>query len=902
MANFLPANSSPFGQMGLYTPDWSFLTTVMGAKQAEYDKGFNAVKSAYDQINSLDLTNPENVAYKDSIMQKLDGAFKSIANLDLSKGENINKALATMNPITKDKMLMYDYSVTQKMKSEMSKMESYKNSTDPQIRKQYDRHAELYLNYGFQELTEASRKDGSILQVQPRSFVPFGDPVAKLDKAMKDAGIKIKTTDLEGGYIIETINGEMSIPYFESWAKMQMGNEFAEQFNVMGSVQVESAVRSIMQEQGVDKRTATQYVAESLAPMLVEKETQKALAFDREYQSVSHIINSLDPNAQITAKDEAYILQLLEKQNGLKIAKENAVSESFKLLEGSIDYVQGNLAQFFTNGLQDDIVSNWASNTAMMTSEQSIKADDVVLTKMRIASTEKIHAQDLAYKYAALAQDDKWKTIDYTSKVNPTASQGSKVNSNGIVETIVGSYTSQGEIKTKAENMKESYDYANQQLFQSLTASDGLLSLIGFSSDPMENTQLQEKYTGALNELFELASTTGRGSTKTLSPSTVATLTELVNKVGLEGVDPAKVTAIVRPETARNLFDYLTTGIYENARDISLATAGVQGDDPAKVALLNDVLSNMSQLVDIKDEIYKTWSDVSDMIAADESGIYAGAKFIRYDSQGKPLFDPSSMSAASQSTIDSFIPERFNQGVPIGESIAYSGINDNILQFIIVSTEDIALDKKNIEIEGDLDLEELQLMSATELGKAFSNTMRLDYDPNEESAKITFTGTIGTGEKAKNVKITYDADYSTLQSNPAFTQILGDGLSRNSQKPIGSSGPFTSLLTNPNAYVPYKSNVSDLNFTIKGGQNRQGNYGYSLKAYYKNPETGVEEQYSKFILAPIGNETGIVSLNEAIFNIENMYMTNKNLLRQQQLSETPTKSIYEVIQGYNATR
>ena len=208
MANFLPMNSSPFGQMNLYTPDWSFLTTVMGTKQAEYDKGFNAVKSAYDQINSLDLTNPDNVAYKESVMQKLNGTFKSIANLDLSKGENISKALATMNPITKDKMLMYDHALTQKYGTEHAKMESYRNSTDPEIRKQYNRYAELHLDFGREELATASRKDGSILQVQPRNFVPFGDPVAKLDKAMKDAGIKITTTDLAGGYIIETTNGE----------------------------------------------------------------------------------------------------------------------------------------------------------------------------------------------------------------------------------------------------------------------------------------------------------------------------------------------------------------------------------------------------------------------------------------------------------------------------------------------------------------------------------------------------------------------------------------------------------------------------------------------------------------------------------------------------------------------
>ena len=103
MANFLPQNKSPFAPIQSYTPDWRFLSTVMGVKQAEYDKGFNIVKSQIDALKYSDLSNPENEKHRDYLFKQLNTSLNSLSNLDLSKGENISRALKMLNLLVKIK-------------------------------------------------------------------------------------------------------------------------------------------------------------------------------------------------------------------------------------------------------------------------------------------------------------------------------------------------------------------------------------------------------------------------------------------------------------------------------------------------------------------------------------------------------------------------------------------------------------------------------------------------------------------------------------------------------------------------------------------------------------------------------------------------------------------------------
>jgi hypothetical protein len=65
---------------------------VYGTRQAEYDKGFDAVKSLYtSQLNSA-MTNEGNEAHRQEIFKKPEFPW-SVAGVDLSQAANINKVV-----------------------------------------------------------------------------------------------------------------------------------------------------------------------------------------------------------------------------------------------------------------------------------------------------------------------------------------------------------------------------------------------------------------------------------------------------------------------------------------------------------------------------------------------------------------------------------------------------------------------------------------------------------------------------------------------------------------------------------------------------------------------------------------------------------------------------------------
>ena len=67
----------------------------------------------------------------------------------------------------------------------------------------------------------------------------------------------------------------MSIPAFIDFAHTHLGPEFQEQFDVIGRVQAESAIRSVMSNMGVSRRDAETIVAKKMIGAVQKSETYK---------------------------------------------------------------------------------------------------------------------------------------------------------------------------------------------------------------------------------------------------------------------------------------------------------------------------------------------------------------------------------------------------------------------------------------------------------------------------------------------------------------------------------------------------------------------------------------------------------------------------------------------------
>ncbi len=516
MANFLPQNSSPFGQMNLYTPDWSFLTTVMGTRQKEYDTGFNQVKSAYDSLKNAPLTNGDNAEYREAAFKKLESNIKSISNLDLSQGENITKALNVMSPIVEDDELAYDMWFTKKENAQMQRLNSYKNSTDPEIRKQFNKHAEMRIQYANLDMQEAKRGDGSIMEVRPKDFVAFQDYVGDLDKKMKAAGIKMKVSDIDpSGYIIETTNGPMSIPYFNAWAKMQMGDTYNEQFAVMGEVQVESAVRAEMQRTGVSKAQAKTVIAQKMQPLLIEKERDRVLAYDKDYQSVLSLLKVYETSngGEIPVNKAEHYKELRLQKESIKEQTEYSLSEAAKLNDDP-DYVLANLNSFFASSAKDQEIGEWATATAMVTTEQEYSADEVALHKWDNALKRQFHNEKMAWDQKKFLLDLQYKydTADGTGSGSSGGSgSGSSNTQGGFNFTSMGNYIPPEGEAFSADYFMEAYTASETALFNSTFEQGGLLDYVtcdvSEDGEPGFDNIKQNEVRNAIKELQAYANT-----------------------------------------------------------------------------------------------------------------------------------------------------------------------------------------------------------------------------------------------------------------------------------------------------------------------------------------------------------------------------------------------------------
>ncbi len=874
MANFLPMNSSPFGQMNLYTPDWSFLTTVMGTRQAEYDRGFNIAKSHYDSLRYAALTNPENMEQREYAFKQLENNIKSIANLDLSKGENINKALDVMNPISEDKAIVYDMAYTKAMASERSRMEAIKNSTDPEVRKTYNRYSEMEMGYADLNMQEAHRNDGSIFEIKPVKHVMYRDYIGDLDKKMKDAGISIKASNVTGdGYIIETKNGPMSIPYFNSWAQMQMGDQYDEQFAVMGRVQTETAIRNTMDTYGVDRKSAQAYVAEQLAPILADKEAQKELAYNEAYRNTSNKLNIFKQdlikagiNGVPASKYPEY--QALQQELAtLEKVSENAALEKIKLQDPS--YILSNMSYYFGNSAKDQHIQEWASSTAMATMEESIKDDNVWLTKYKESQTNWRHTQRLEFDMYKFNTEMQYKMATEGAKQN---ADGTYTKTGANTYTEVGNYTSDKTL-FKADVLEQTKQEADNQLYNSTIGSDNsLLSLIvGVQSKPDELYMTTvSSYQNTLNKLKTYAD---KG---TILPyfggkEDLAKIKQMIIDLNLNVGLP---NVISNSAEAYQYINQINAAIYEKADEIIKSNPNAINTN---VDLYNGLVSTKEQVentMGVSKEIYDFWDKAGPEMM--NSGLFFlnPMNITGFTPNGNPIMNTAQLTDAQKSVLDKIAPDNIMSGVVISKIQNIAVNNPNLITTLL--NEDIIVPgsfKSTGDYEGDI--EDVLLSLQTEpvsTAAQFGNNINVAYDASKGTYMFELKPVAGDKKISKTGSIRFEVNESVINNNSDLLSIYGK-IAETSQLPstlIG--GEWGELLSNSTAKVQSPSSLEAQGFKYVVTSNNNG--GFTLNYTFQDPIIG---NWKQGIQSSLGNtsQESLVALKATLNQLTTLYLASK---------------------------
>lgn len=873
MATFLQGVTDEITPVQVYKPDYAFLTQVYGTKQAEYDRGFNMVKSLYNSMLSAPVSSESNEIYRQEVLKKLQGAMKSTAGIDLSNPTNVMRAMELMDPISKDRELAYDMGVTNYLRQQEQLAEQYKNSQDPEQRARYNEKSVRGIQFVKDDLRKGLRGDGSITKIQPIDFVPQEDIAAYLNKAAKDQGIEVTVSQADGrGYIITQTNGKMSHAAFNQWAKNTMGNRFDRQINQAGWVDAETTVRSTMSGQGISREQALKQVSSQMSQQMLESYTGQMGAVSKDLKSLENelaLFKKNYPNGIPQSKVQEYE-KLVADRDAHKNEVDNLNSTISNLQQNGADWVAGNIHTLFAQNAKDAATRDWAVGYSNAKMKFEMKSDETVLSQWRIKSQENIAAANRAMEWKKFKmkyeQDERFEAGRREMDMLKLAADG-KIPT----QQYLGQSTETTD-KTGADVLQQSMAQNSNELFNSaFGANNGLVNMIVGAAN-------HGKYYAVLKKVQTIAQT-GQGQ---LSDEDKNILTDLGNKTGTEVFDASNNAAY-----AKALLDNLAAGTYETARDYAsyYSKQGKTKEIAAMMPSFNTALSGMTTLMTQREQLNANMKKIQGVVADEYGRIRPGFEAVRqigYLPDGTPMYDVSGLDVSKKDYLKNVIDDEFTQRARTsGDVLQYNGISAGMMY----SIADAAVNSAASVTTSDgtkIAPADLAKMAPSAIKDLFGGSAQVTFMPQSEKVRIVMkvdpgSTTAGKLKITSGDTVTVELPYSYVQANSAALGDIAKYMNKNSVNPT-SLGSLSAFMTNRNAYVEAPSYMERVGFdyAVTGVEDNTGAYGLGMTFKYFNPSTKKDE--TKYVFQKIdnpGNPESYVSAQRVISDMYENYISQK---------------------------
>lgn len=883
MATFIKGVSDQFGPMQLYRPDYQFLTQVYGTKQAQYDRGFNMVKSLYNSVLNSSLTNTSNEAYRQDAFKRLQGSLQSMSNVDLSNPTNITRAQGMIDPISKDPELAYDMAVTNYHSKQKQLMDSYRNSQDPKMRGMYNEYSRMDINLAEEDLRNAKRGDGSIMNVQPREFTPFEDVNEFLRKAAKEQGLEIKQSGPDNrGYILTRVNGAGAVPIFNSWATSVMGNRFDRQFSVIGRVNAESAIRNEMATRNVGRDEATRFVAEKLLPQLNVKQSVAGIAADKEYQKLDEEVTFFEnqyPNGFPAAKPEIgrEYQRLVQARDEYKTEFENARAEVGRLQTEGSAYIASNLYNLYSQAAKEQTALSFASTFATATQSVEVRPDTTWATKASIASRERIAS-------AQMAMEQKKMEFDQYKFNITTELQKKELEGKGYIPSIEFTGVGMSDIPSYASDMiSASFQLNRDEAYTStFNAENGLIKLV-------VNTDAEYgKVFSSIAKVKQMAN----GQQVTLSNEDLNNLKTYGAKIGMN------VTAPTNVSDANNFLDSMAGYTYNKATErLQLynkaeKTAGVN----PQFAAFRKVGGAFQNIVMQRESINKDMKRISQEVV-DANGqikpLYEGAVIKSKISDGVYDIDFSKVSEAAKTRVSGLITGFKDRQNPVSNQYNISKLTGAEIDLLIKNP--YAASSITTSDGASLDINVLRNMNPVDISALFADKSKVFYDPVRKQVKVEMNVSEKDGIAKKfNIKggqaLYLTIPYETIQSSRGALSRLEQYIPLNTLN-VSSLGVLAPLLTNPNARVAGEAYMQKIGFdySVTGVFGGNGSTQLSLDYTYDDPQSGKKTPGSQIIPFTPGDPASLEKANEIISQVFYNYLLTRGKY-QEYINSTDTQT------------
>jgi hypothetical protein len=476
--------------------DWKVISSGLTALQGRYNKGFDQVKGMYNSLINSALSSSDNEQFRQEYLKKADQYLTQMAGVDLANPNNVMQATQVFDPLVNDPEYVMDIAKTKQQQNEYQKVQSVKVSTDEKIRGQYSSIMESAIGYGMQDLSKTKRGDGSIAKARVQKYIPFANIEQELGDLAHKQGLVTKTDEFSGSYIITRTNGEIAIPNFTQWARINMGNKYDEQLMITANVGIRNQVESLMnsnpnltsdQAYGEVAKTNS-YNIYSNTEDYTKSLSGSVAAVDKQIaQYRSKYGNKIPAQYKETIQQLQELKSAYNKELGEITQNKQSTDEKIKI---AFDQFMSNPGSSLLNYTKDNTAKGWADSYARSKSEVSVKVNDVVENEKQRDFEEMMNAR----KYNQDIQKTLFeKQLDFDLDVERerlgigSKKDGKSTSSRGYLTTSTdeskgeyGAYTMFQQEKMDALNKVEQ-SYFDRDVLSIATSSDNFQRDFGHS-------------------------------------------------------------------------------------------------------------------------------------------------------------------------------------------------------------------------------------------------------------------------------------------------------------------------------------------------------------------------------------------------------------------------------------
>jgi len=353
MATYLPNVTDVIPEPALFTPNFSFIDTMLRRRQGLYEQGFAQVNSAYNFVNR-NVSHAYSSKVRDEFLKQASQNLKNLSSLDLSQQQNVKMAAGVFEPFVKNRLVLADMAFTSHLDQQVNIAESFRLKDGG---KEFSEFNLAYINQQRQAFANDDISTVNQYYANRRSFTPYHDYYKEVQEKMKD--FKPST------YKIDRIDGLYKITKDDkSWREA----EVAEYLNGVLSDKAKQQMR-------IEAQVTLGGNPEALS-VAYKQVAQQQLEMNR-YNS------GLIDKQLATTVDKDAVLGLQQAKERLENDNREINTNLENIAKGDFSYVKNNSEKLSTSIYFNGKLSNFVKSFAREDISISIDGDQVGLALMR---------------------------------------------------------------------------------------------------------------------------------------------------------------------------------------------------------------------------------------------------------------------------------------------------------------------------------------------------------------------------------------------------------------------------------------------------------------------------------------------------------------------------------------